>query len=212
MGSAINVTAAPLEKSVEQPTPATPLVITQSSFAGVDVTLPLPEPALVIDTTWLGMVNVAKTLTELYTSERTHSPVPEHFPDQPAKTLFPVGVAVRVTEFGGGPWSQIVEHAPLVSVPVMLQFKTWPDVPPVTVPAIAPTVDDDLWGDPADEDGARAIDDDTATIVKGLDATAKVSGPGRPNTGIAGQKRPLERLGYCTSHVPVVSPPGQIKQ
>jgi len=129
-GVAVRVTTAPLAKVVAQVAP-------QAMPAGLDVTVPLPVPALVTVNAKLG-ANVA--VTDVAAAMATmHVPVPVQppVPDQPANTEPAAGAAVRVTD--APPVKLAVQVAPQL-IPAGLDVTVPVPVPAlVTVSAKVPT-------------------------------------------------------------------------
>jgi len=93
LGEAVRTTDVPSLKVPEHVAP-------QLMAAGVDETLPEPEPALVTVSVWVvgvGIVKFAVTVVAAVT-DTVHVPVPEQAPPQPVKSAPPVGDAVSVTD------------------------------------------------------------------------------------------------------------------
>ena len=89
-GEAVSVTEVPeLYEAVQ--------VAPQEMPAGLEVTVPLPVPALVTVMVYDTRVKVAVTLRAAV-METVHVPVPVQAPDQPVKVEPAAGAAVKVTE------------------------------------------------------------------------------------------------------------------
>lgn len=95
--------------------------------AGVLVMVPAPVPVTVtVSVADVGLLKVAVT-EEFALRVRTHEPVPLHAPDQPAKVIPVVGVAVSVTTV---PVVNVALHIAPQSMPLGLLLTV-----PVPVPA-----------------------------------------------------------------------------
>jgi hypothetical protein len=89
-GVAVNVTTVPLTYAVEQVAP-------QKIPAGLETTVPCPDPAVVTDRVWVGRGwKVAKTACAAVIVTR-HVPVRVHAPLQPANVDPLAGAAVSAT-------------------------------------------------------------------------------------------------------------------
>jgi hypothetical protein len=111
LGVAVRVSTVPVVKPAEQVAP-------QVMPAGLDVTVPLPEPLLVTDSVGLGgaVPTLKVAVTDFTASMVTlQVPAPEQAPDQPAKVEPKSGVAVRVTK---APWEYLAEHVPPQVMPL----------------------------------------------------------------------------------------------